>query len=52
MFTDRYKRSAGIIFFAVLWVAIAAEAGRGQAKQEDIAIGYASRSGVLTPQYV
>jgi ABC-type nitrate/sulfonate/bicarbonate transport system substrate-binding protein len=52
MFTDRYKRSAGIIFFAVLWVAIAAEAARGQAKQEDIAIGYASRSGVMTPLYV
>jgi ABC-type nitrate/sulfonate/bicarbonate transport system substrate-binding protein len=52
MFTDRYKRSAGIIFFAVLWVAIAAEAARGQAKQEDIAIGYASPSGVMTPLYV
>src|SRR5688572_26055185 len=52
MFTDRYKRSAGIIFFAVIWVAIAAEAARGQAKQEDIAIGYASPSGVMTPLYV
>ena len=52
MFTDRYKRSAGIIFFAVIWLAIAAEAARGQAKQEDIAIGYASPSGVMTPLYV
>lgn len=52
MFTDRYKRSAGIIFFAMIWVAIAAEAARGQAKQEDIAIGYASPSGVMTPLYV
>jgi NitT/TauT family transport system substrate-binding protein len=52
MFTDRYKRSAGIIFFAVIWVAIAGEAARGQAKQEDIAIGYASPSGVMTPLYV
>ena len=52
MFTARYQRSAGIIFFAVIWVAIAAEAARGQAKQEDIAIGYASPSGVMTPLYV
>ena len=52
MFTDRYKRIAGIIFFAMIWVAIAAEAARGQAKQEDIAIGYASPSGVMTPLYV
>ena len=52
MCTDRNKRSVGIIFFAVIWVAIAAEAARGQAKQEDIAIGYASPSGVMTPLYV
>src|SRR5688572_9785604 len=52
MFTDRYKRIAGIIFLVVIWVAIAAEAARGQAKQQDIAIGYASPSGVMTPLYV
>jgi NitT/TauT family transport system substrate-binding protein len=53
MFTGRYKRrSAGTIFIALIWGAIAVEAALGQVRQEDIAIGYASPSGVMTPLYV
>ena len=36
MFTDRYKRSAGIIFFAMIWVAIAAEAARGRQNRKTL----------------
>jgi NitT/TauT family transport system substrate-binding protein len=53
MFTDRYKgRTAGIIFFALISTAIALEPALGQGKHEDIAIGYASPSGVMTPLYI
>ena len=53
MFKDRFKsHAARTIFIAVIWVTIAVEPALGQAKHEEIAIGYASPSGVMTPLYV
>jgi ABC-type nitrate/sulfonate/bicarbonate transport system substrate-binding protein len=53
MFHAGFKsRSAAIIFFAAIWATTAVEPALGQAKHEEIAIGYASPSGVMTPLYV
>ena len=46
------SRTAVIIFFAAIWATTAVEPALGQAKHEDISIGYASPSGVMTPLYV
>jgi len=53
MFRERFKsHTARAIFIAVIWVTIAVEPALGQAKHEEISIGYASPSGVMTPLYV
>src|SRR5215207_6813360 len=53
MSTDGYKRrTAETILIALIWLATAVQPALGQAKHEEIAIGYASPSGVMTPLYV
>jgi ABC-type nitrate/sulfonate/bicarbonate transport system substrate-binding protein len=53
MFQASFKiQSAGAIILAVIWATTAVAPAQGQAKHEEIAIGYASPSGVMTPLYV
>ena len=46
------SHTLGKIIVAVIWATSAVAPARGQAKHEEIAIGYASPSGVMTPLYV
>lgn len=53
MFGSSFKKHAfGAIILSVIWATTLVEPAPGQAKHEDIAIGYASPSGVMTPLYV
>jgi hypothetical protein len=53
MFQASFKvQSAGAIIAAVMWATAATAPALGQAKHEEIAIGYASRSCVMTPLHV
>ena len=53
MFRARFKsHTIGTIILAVIWATSAVAPARSQAKHEEIAIGYASPSGVMTPLYV
>jgi NitT/TauT family transport system substrate-binding protein len=46
------SHTIGTIILALIWATSAVAPARGQAKNEEIAIGYASPSGVMTPLYV
>jgi NitT/TauT family transport system substrate-binding protein len=46
------SHTIGAIILTVIWATSAVAPARGQAKEEEIAIGYASPSGVMTPLYV
>ena len=50
--TSFKKQNVGAIILTVIWATTLVEPARGQPKQEDISIGYASPSGVMTPLYV
>ena len=53
MFRANFKsQTIGAIILVVIWATTLVEPALGQAKQEDISIGYASPSGVMTPLYV
>jgi NitT/TauT family transport system substrate-binding protein len=53
MFRARFKsHTIGTIILAVIWATSAVAPARGQEKHEEIAIGYASPSGVMTPLYI
>ena len=46
------KQAVGASILTVIWATTLVEPVLGPAKQEDISIGYASPSGVMTPLYV
>ena len=53
MFQANFKiHGVGAIIRAVIWATTLVAPALGQAKTEDVAIGYASPSGVMTPLYV